>query len=268
MYTIKMFFVIPSLSRVDTLIKKSLSLLLYHYKIPAKQIHIFVVAEEADLYRVRLLEISPHIHLHIGPLGLHHMRNFIHTTFPEGVEMICMDDDITDLKSMTIQEEIVDVKSSKRYPLTSLSAEAFQLFLTDAFQELRKQHLTLFGIYPVRNGYFMKDLPEKTYNLRFIVGCIWGCINRHDILIHLEEKEDVERTILYFIKDKGVLRYNRICPVTNYYKEPGGMQRNDILSRKEASQESCMYLINTFPTYCKLYTSKKSGIHEIRFING
>ena len=53
-----------------------------------------------------------------------------------------------------------------------------------------KNNIGLFGIYPIKNGYFMKDLPEKTIDLRFCVGTFWGCINNHNIQINIEEKED------------------------------------------------------------------------------
>lgn len=258
-----MLFVIPSLSREDILLKKTLSLLVSTYQIPPEQIHVFVIQEEYTRYLEKVATLSSLIQVHIGPLGLQNMRNHIHAFFPEGTEMVCMDDDITDIKQLSIQEDIIDLKSAKRYALVSLSPESFHLWLVDAFQELHSKNLSLFGIYPVRNGYFMKDLPEKTFDLRFIVGCVWGCINRPNRKIVLEEKEDVERTLCYYIQDKGVLRYNHLCPVTNYYKEKGGMQARNV-ERKESSQQSCMYLLQTYPMYCKLYTSKKSGIHEIR----
>lgn len=260
-----MLFIIPSLSREDILLKKTLPLLLSTYHVAPERIHVFVIQKEYASYVERIGAISPQVQVHIGPLGLHHMRNHIHSFFPEGTEMVCLDDDITEIQQLYIREEITDVKSAKRYGLVSLTAETFDRWLQDAFHELHTRHLSLFGIYPVRNGYFMKDLPSKTFDLRFIVGCVWGCINRHHRTIVLEEKEDVERTLLSYIQDKGVLRYNHLCPVTKYYKEQGGMQART-KDRKETSQQSCCYLLTTYPMYCKLYTSKKSGIHEIRLL--
>ena len=36
------------------------------------------------------------------------------------------------------------------------------------------------------------------------------------------DKEDYERTIIYYLKDVAILRYN-ICCITRCYKEPGAI---------------------------------------------
>lgn len=251
-----MIFVIPSLSRIDTLKNKSLQIL---KNIPKKQIYIFVVKEEYEEYRKN---IDSSINIVIGPLGLHHMRNFIRLYFPENTRMVCMDDDITQLYIMRENVAIEDRKKAARYPLCQLDNLNF---LEDAFDTLEETGLKFFGIYPVKNGYFMKTLRYKSTDLRFCVGSFWGCINEHssDLMLNIEEKEDFERTLLYYKRDGGVLRFNMICADTKYYKEKGGLQSRG-LDRIATSKVSCDYLIATFPEYCKLYTSKKSGIYEVR----
>ena len=259
-------FVIPSLSRVKTLATKSLNLLVDRYNVPCSSIFIFVIREEFEAY-TSLYALYPKIRIVVGPLGLHNMRNHIRLYFPVSTQMVCLDDDIDDLCIMRVDESIIDKTKASRYPLVSMSSTEFGAFINDAFETLRATNLRLFGIYPVRNGYFMKGLPYKSIDLRFCVGAFWGCINDHstDLVIHIEEKEDFERTLLYYKKDRGVLRFNTICPKTKYYKEAGGMQSTSI-DRTESSKVSCAYLIDRFPEYCKLYTSKKSGIYEVRLI--
>lgn len=263
-----MIFVIPSLSRANTIINKSLKLLINNYEINENSIYIFIIQEELKEYEDIIKTLYPNINLIIGPLGLNNMRNFITSYFPENTKIVCMDDDIKDLLFLKINEDIQNIKSSKRYKLISLDKELFNNFLTDAFDKLYNNNATLFGIYPVRNGYFMKDLPEITYDLKFIVGAFWGYINKKDYCrkIFLEEKEDVERTLLSYTFDKCVIRYNHITLVTNYYKEKGGMQSRNT-NRIEQSKESCKYLLDKFPNYTKLYTSKKTGVYEVRLRN-
>lgn len=260
-----MKFAIPSLSREDVVVNKSLPLLVDRYQINQDSIYIFVVADEYERYKSTLHAKYPCIRIVVGPLGLHYMRNFIHAFFLENEELICLDDDISGLVTMIENPQVPDKKKSGRYPMVEITAEQFKACLTDAFRIMREQGINLWGIYPVKNGYFMKDLPERTYDLRFIVGCFWGCINRPDLQVTIEEKEDVERTILYYIRDKKVLRFNRIAPVTKYYKQAGGMQARGV-DRKETSKQSCQYLIDKYPDYCKLYTGKKSGIWEIKLM--
>jgi hypothetical protein len=99
---------------------------------------------------------------------------------------------------------------------------------------------------------------------------MWGCLNNKDIQITIEEKEDFERTIKYYIKYKKIMRFNHINVATKYYKNKGGMQfinQSNINIRIENSKISAKYLSETYPEYCYLYTSKKSGIWEVKLRN-
>ena len=261
------FFAIPSYQRSSLLPSKTLALL-SRFQVPMQNVYVFIVEEDKQAYEESLVPyLHQGLHLEIGPLGLHYMRNYIRYYLPEGCELIQLDDDIEDFYIMEEDLSIEDLKSCKRYPLHKMTEQQFHSMIEIAFQELRSHQLHLFGIYPVKNGYFMKDLPERTTDLRFCVGVFWGCINQHKTELHLEleEKEDVERTLRYYVQDKGVLRFNRIVPKTNYYKTPGGMQARPY-SRIESSKVSCDYLLTHFKPYCKLYTSKKSGIYEIKLL--
>ncbi len=261
-------YVIPSLSRIKTLHDKALQLLIKKYKILPESIYIFVVKNEIEEYTAFLKPLYPSIHILIGPIGLNNMRNHIRYHFPENTNMVCLDDDISDICIMKEDVSILDIKKAKRYPLHSLLSDDFDAFIKDAFDTLEKTSLKFFGIYAIRNGYFMKGLPYKSTNLRFCVGAFWGCVNEHmsDLEICLEEKEDVERTIRYYRRDGGVLRYNHICPITKYYTEKGGMQSRDI-DRKDSSKQACDYLIKEFPDYCKLNGKKKTGICEVKLVS-
>ena len=94
---------------------------------------------------------------------------------------------------------------------------------------------------------------------------MWGIINRKDksLSLTIDEKEDVERTLLHYKRDNGVLRYNNITIKTSYYSEKGGMQSEN-KNRKDEALKSANYLVKKFPHYCKLYLGKKSGHPEVR----
>ena len=107
--------------------------------------------------------------------------------------------------------------------------------------------------------------PLVTSDLKLIVGPVWGSINRHDkdLILTIDEKEDVERTLQYYSKDGGVIRFNNICVQTTYYKTPGGMQA-DKRDRKKDAYESALYLNKKYPNLTKLYLGKKSGYAEVK----
>lgn len=228
-----------------------------------KDIHVFIVDESSERDAYAYVQ-NAGAHLHYGPIGLHNMRNHIMRYFPVGTEMVCMDDDIEDLMYMKEDVSIENVKSAKRYPLHSYPANYFFTWMANTFEWMKANHIHMFGIYAVKNGYFMKSLPPITTDLRFCVGTFWGCINRHDISITMEEKEDVERTLKCFLRDQSILRFNHIAPVTKYYKTKGGMQAHGV-DRKVAAQESAHKIVATYPQLCTLYTAKKSGVCEVKF---
>lgn len=228
-------------------------------------VHVFLVDDESerDAYTY-LLPLG--VNVHYGPIGLHHMRNHIHRYFPVGTHMVCMDDDIEDLVYMQEDHSVCDRKSAKRYPLSSYPPQAVNTWLQTTFAWMEANSIHLFGIYAVKNGYFMKSLPDITTDLRFCVGSFWGCINTHTLCVSIEEKEDVERTLKAYVQDHGVLRFNHIAPVTRYYKTKGGMQARGV-DRLHAAQESAQKLVATFSDLCSLCTSKKSGVHEVKLKN-
>jgi hypothetical protein len=253
---------IPSYERADILRTHTLELLRVAH-ISNERIYIFIAdipdnsqEQKYSCYRNEGYNVIK------GPLGLQHMRNFIHKYFKEGQPILCIDDDIQHIVEMVENTSIQDVKSAKRYPLSVIDSH-LKTWIEKAFKYLEESNTSLFGIYPVKNGYFMKSLPSVTTDLKFCVGAFWGMINRQDCQIQLEEKEDFERTLWCYQRDGKVVRWNHIAPVTNYYKTKGGMQATG-RDRVKAAKESCTVLLSMYPKWCKLYTSKKSGIHEVR----
>jgi len=265
------FIVIPSYKRSNIIVKKTLHLCCIKYNIPQEQIYIFVLEEDFNDYK-HILDKFNYQNINLisaindtAP-GLHNMRNFITNYFDEDVPLLHIDDDIDDLYKLHEDISIENKNKSAHWQLISLNSNEFIDFINNSFSNLKKHGLSLFGIYPVKNGFFMKDLPERTYDLRFCVGAFWGCFNKKDIQITLEEKEDFERTILFYILSGGVLRNNHITLKTKYYSTKGGMQSRNI-DRVLESQKSCAILCEKYPNFCRLYSSKKNGMCEVRLKN-
>ena len=123
------------------------------------------------------------------------------------------------------------------------------------------------GVYPVDNPYFMKPTTNNkddyvSINLKFLIGYLTGVKNNKKAEIRtIGDKEDYERTIKYYLKDGGVLRYNNICCNTKCYKEPGGIQAT---RKKEDSLRNAMKLMKDYPNLVRINNSRKSGFAEIR----
>jgi hypothetical protein len=119
-------------------------------------------------------------------------------------------------------------------------------FIQYAFKECDKNKSYIWGVYAVFNPFFRKARKEMTTDLNYIVGAFYGIINRPNVkslqlTITKEngQKEDVERTLKYFIHDGIVLRFNRIGFVTKYYGKEGGLGRFEdrLKPMMEASKE-------------------------------
>lgn len=232
---------IPSYKRATRLRDTTLELLRKH-AVPRERIDVFVAdAEEHALY-LATLDPATYGNLIIAVPGMGAVRNFMTDYYDEGQPILYMDDDIIDL-------------------LTLDPSFNFCYFVNRAFATCIHDRLRLWGIYPVANKFFMR--PKTTDGLNYIVGCFYGVLNNRSIRVTLDDKEDFQRTILYFLADGGVLRYGWVAPVTRYYKTPGGMQ---ILRTTQRILESAQYLADTYPDLCRLNLKKKSGHAEVRLL--
>lgn len=233
---------IPSYHRAQRLKESTLSLLRSH-QIPSELIDVFVADEEQRALYAATLEPGTYHQLIIGVSGMMAIRNFMTDYYAEGQHILFIDDDIRML--MPITPSPINLRA----------------FIDSAFAKCVETHLRLWGIYPVSNRFFMRD--DFTEGLTYIVGCFYGVINNRSIHVSLDDKEDFERTMLYFQTDGGVLRYRNLAPVTRYYREPGGMMVTRTAERILASAQT---LYDRYPDMCRLNLTKKSGHPEVRLL--
>ena len=91
---------------------------------------------------------------------------------------------------------------------------------------------------------------KTTTDLRFIIGVVHGYINRHSKNLYPSKKilckEDIEQSILFYLKDGGVLRFNDIT-FTTKFNAPGGLGVDRFQMNKNAQE----YLVKTYPGIAK-----------------
>lgn len=252
--TIDYKVIIPSYKRYESISNKTLKVL-KDKKIDPKRIYIFVANNtEKKLYEQHV-DKKLYGHLIVGVKGLRNQRNFITKYFKQGDYIVQFDDDIEEIYQMKFKNNDSSIKDL--YPIKNLHK-----LIIYAFSLCHKYNAYLWGIYPVRNAFFMTK--RITYDLRFIVGPMFGKINRHDnkLKLRLNEKEDVERTLHHYHKDKAVIRFNDITIKTTYYKTKGGMQSEN-KDRKKESYKSAIYLNKKYKNYTRLKFTKKSGYSEV-----
>ena len=259
---------IPSYKRPQTLKNKTMNILKKHNINPNK-IYIFVSDKEEKKIYKNEIDSKFYNKMVIGKPGIKNIRNFMPNYFKEGQKIFYMDDDIKEIYQNFNNNKIInkigsnyDKKKNKLKVLKDLDK-----FILDAFRIAQKLKIDNWGIYPVENPYFMKPTSKNvddyiSTNLSYIIGFMTGVINNRKCEKRtIDDKEDYERSIKYYLKDNGLLRFNNITCGTNCYKEPGGMQ---IERTKKRVHDSAVYLTKKYSELCSLNTQKKSGYSEIR----
>jgi len=270
---------IPSYQRAETIINKTLKTL-FNHQIPANLITIFLANKEeyitySKLFQkpnnkfssldVKYINYLQSISMVIGEKGLKNQRNFISNFYLDKQKIVQMDDDIEGVKMLVVNKK--DEKNRKLWQLEDVP-NLHQLII-DTFKMSIKLSAFLWGIYPIANPYFMS--PKVTSELKFIVGPMFGIINRKDgsLKLSIDEKENVERTLQYFMKDKAVLRLNNVTVITKYYTNPGGMQADKDAKKNRMldAEKSAQYLHKKYPDLTKIFYRKKTNRPEIKLIH-
>jgi hypothetical protein len=243
---------IPSYKRPELCNEKTLQTLKDN-NIPAKKIFVYVAnKEECDEY-VKILDKTKYNKLVVGIKGLVPQRQFIMEQFPEGKHIVFFDDDVSK----------IDLTMS-----TITKGKTLDFFFKNAFRECHKNKSFIWGVYPVYNPFFRKGRTEMTTCLTYIVGAFYGIINRpnlKDIKLTITkengQKEDVERTLKYFVNDDIVLRFNRVGFMTKYYGKSGGLGTFE--ERLKPMLEASKKLKAQYGEYGEIST-KKHGMTEFR----
>jgi hypothetical protein len=243
---------IPSYKRAELCNEKTLNMLKEN-NIPAKKIYVYVAnQEEYDEY-IKVLDKARYNKLVVGIKGLVPQRKFIMEQWPEGKNIVFFDDDIAK----------IDLTMSGLF-----KGKTLDYFFKYAFKETKSRKAFIWGVYPVFNPFFRKGRDEISTCLNYIVGAFYGVINRPKLkALELEitrengQKEDVERTLKYFVHDGIVLRFNRVGFVTKYYGKSGGLGTFD--DRLKPMLEASKKLEAKYGEYGAIST-KKNGMTEFR----
>lgn len=243
---------IPSYKRANLCNEKTLKMLKENH-ISKDKIFVYVANQEEEREYNEVLNKQYYSKVVLGLKGVVPQRQFIMSQWPEGKHIVYLDDDVSS----------IDVSLSPRFKGKSLD-----FFLRSAFQECKSRGSFIWGVYPVYNPFFRKDKDEITTCLNFIVATFFGIINR-PLLKNIElkltkkdgNKDDFERTLLYFINDGIVLRFNRIGFQTKYFGSSGGLGTFE--ERLKPNKDAVERLKKKYPEYGDIYF-RKNGMAEIR----
>ena len=225
---------IPSYKRAIELPLKTLATL-QRYHVPLDKIFVFVVEEEMADYQ----KTCPGFTIISGHLGLVNQRAFIENYFPIDTNILFMDDDVSDVFTLS--------PTNTRTPISD-----FNQFVLDGFERMNALGVTLWSIYPVDNTMFMSESKSETIGLTYCVGAFYGQKNTRDIILKDDSVEDRERTILRYLRDGRVLRFNHVGMKTKYFAKGGMMSADRQMKHKIASED----LVRKYPKLVRLKVRK------------
>lgn len=240
---------IPSYQRADQLKEKSLKVLEKHEIDPE---HLTVFVANMDEYKKysKMLNETPYAssNLVVAVPGMGAVRNFIRKHYSEGTRVFHMDDDI--------QEVLAKESDKKMVPIENLERDVIKR----GFRALEDHGANLFGIYAAANAMFMKH--RISAGLYYCIGSMWGNIIRHDedLMVTMDDKEDFERTLQYYVKDGKVVRLDDVTVKTKYYGV-GGMQER---RTEETITQGAKTLVERYPGLCSMYIRETTGHAELR----
>jgi len=239
---------IPTYQRYNELYKKTLPTLL-NASVSPEKIYIFVANEEEYMLYKSKIPVDWYKEIIIGELGIRNQRKFISKYFEEGKCICSFDDDVESILCKSSGDKLHKVNNIDRLIVNNFN-------LLQKTKEFEGIHL--WGFYPVANALWMKD-SYLTTDLRTIIGVVHGYVNRHDEDLYpkCNMKEDIEQSILFYKKDKGILRFNNLSYKTKFLA-PGGCGQDRFEEYKIAQE----YLVKTYPEYCKA-KFKKNGSPEV-----
>ena len=248
--------VIPSYHR-DNIIQTHTLAYLERNNIDPNIVFIFIVEEDFELYD----KIPKRLFnkLIIGEKGIVYQREFIENYFEPGSKIISFDDDIKDLLFTVEQYENLDT------------------FFNLCFDTCIKEKSFIFGLYPVGNPFFANKNKLYSTHLTYICSAVFGYINRGNNAFGIlsgqnnenpkcvitrdnGNKEDVERSIKYFLEDGKVVRFNTVCIKTKYYNTVGGL---GLLCDRIAPMKLYSELLyKEYPDITKIKI-RKNGLYEL-----
>lgn len=238
---------IASLGRCK-LLKETTLKYLKMCKIPSNRVYIFVAdKEEYAIYTEGLNKYS-YNKIVIAERGMREVRNFIRRYFKNGEYIISIDDDV---------KSIMYLANNSLKPTYDLKT-----IIKGAYINMNKSGSTLWGVYPVKNHFFMS--LNISVDLKFILGCFYGFINSNskDMLLREKIKTDYETTLLHFNRDNSVLRYNYLCIDTKVYSQnKGGIDKKN--RNIKLVNEAVNNLVYRFPHQVKINNNRKSRFTEI-----
>ena len=227
-------------------------------EIPTNLIYIFCPLDEFSDY-----ENSIGLEYNIrdgGSKGVSYCNDKIIDYFPQNHYIIQMDDDVNFILELGEQVERKKV-NGKLVPKNFIEKNVKDI-IEEGYTEIQNSSYKIWGLYPVCNNLFMEKTIPITYDLKFLIGRIFGFINDKDIRTVDKYRDDYERSILFYEKNNGIIRFNKYTAKADTFMGTGGLNQE---RTHQGMLKSVEYMKEKYPLYVR-EKKCKSIYPEIRLI--
>jgi hypothetical protein len=237
---------LPSYKRAERCNSKTLTTLA-KMGISKSLITVFVVEEDLEDYQ-KSLNPEYYDKIVVGVKGIIAQREFITQYYSDGQYIVSVDDDLTDIDLSLLDE-----------PTSLLD------FINNAFSNCLEHNAYLWGVYPVYNKFYRENQKKNlTTDLTFIIGAFYGYINRKNrpelkVPPEIVEKGDIVNSILHYLLDGVVLRYNKVATKQLFYST-GGL--GNVKQRIDNSVIAAKWINDNFSEFTRIKI-RTNGLHEI-----
>ena len=240
----ELVYVVKSHQRVQRFFDKTYTKIILKYGFNLPDVYTFVsLDEDVESYTLKY----PLINIVKAPKGVAAVDNFITSYFPEGQNIIYMNDDVS---------AIVELQENK---LKQISEQRLSKIIKAIFGRMKQNRITYGGFYPVANTMFMSG-KRITYDLCLIMDPFSFVINNKQIRITISDKSDFEKSIQHFNQQGALLRYNHIALRVEYYGTKGGFQGRDATTERD----SALQMQAKYPEHVGAVKYKKGGKTSLR----
>jgi len=145
------------------------------------------------------------------PWSVSHVRNAAFDHFGKGAHVLCLCDDVKAL-------HILD--ASQKRKLRKLTIEEIEKLIARGFSDVKKVGTKLWGVYPVKNAFYMKDkVSSRVFIIDAFSGVIVGDLRWDE---EQQFKGDYDLTIQHISQYGCIVRYDSICVDAPYNTTEGG----------------------------------------------
>jgi hypothetical protein len=228
---------IPTYNRPELIQKAALAYLEWSGVSP-ERVTIWV-SGQAQRHLYDVLPEHWQARIQIGVKGLMANRAFAEAQYPEGTEILWLNDDVFHVVEL-------DGQTLKKVMLQKIGEEGFL--------RARQAGANLWGIYAVHNAFYMERKVRT--DLCYLTGSFYGNTIRRDQFLYPvfgDAKEDYERALRFFTRDGLVLRMDYYAPKTIYYNSP------EIFPDRATVENNIRCLEELWPDYVRRNARRSKG---------